>query len=285
MLLVLGKSGQLAQELAKLGITDCLFAGRDTIDLSKPDLVKTAILDLAPSGVINAAAYTAVDQAEIDQDAAFDMNAHAVCAAAAACKELNVPFVHVSTDYVFAGNAGAPYDEEAIISPINTYGASKAAGEQYILETGGNFAILRTSWLYSEFGNNFVKTMIRLANSRDSVDVVSDQFGSPTYAADLAQACLFLQSKLKDDSSASGIYHFSNQGTISWADFAAEVFRLNELATGKYTALNRINSDAFPVLAKRPAWSALDTSKIESLGLPIQNWKTRLAACFALLLA
>lgn len=284
MLLVLGKSGQLAQELAKLNLPDCVFAGRDEIDQLRPAGVEAAIKALAPRAVINAAAYTAVDRAEAEREAAFDINARSVEAAAKACATLKIPFVHVSTDYVFAGDGKSPYLEDEAIAPLNAYGASKAAGEQAIGDVGGEFSIIRTSWVYSEFGNNFVKTMRRLANERESVGVVADQIGSPTYAADLAQACLFMLSTLKSDPSSRGIYHFSNKGAISWADFAEEVFRLNELETGKRTGLNRITSDAFPTPAKRPAWSVMNNAKIEAKGLVLHDWKPRLAACFANLL-
>ena len=283
MLLVLGKSGQLAQELAQRGIENVMFAGREAIDLAQPVLVEDAILKLAPSAVINAAAYTAVDRAETERDLAFAVNAHSVQAAARACAALNIPFVHVSTDYVFAGTGDQPYPETAPLAPINAYGASKAHGEALVGKVGGKYAILRTSWVYSQFGANFVKTMRRLAGERDSVGVVADQLGRPTYGADLAHACLFLVDLLTKDERAAGIYHYANAGIISWADLAQEVFTLHQIKTGKQTHLNRITSDAFPTPAKRPAWSALDTSKIEGRGLVIPDWKTRLAVCFDLL--
>lgn len=281
MLLILGKSGQLAQELASKGLPDILFAGRDVIDQTQPHLVEQAILERAPSAVINAAAYTAVDRAETEQEAAFAVNAHSVAAAGKACAKLNIPFVHVSTDYVFAGSGTQAYAEDAPVAPINIYGASKAAGEAQLAAIGGSYGIIRTSWVYSRFGANFVKTMRRLANERDSVGVVDDQLGRPTYAADLADACLHMVALLKKDADKRGIYHYANQGVISWADLAQEVFRLNEIASGKATILNRITSDAFPTPAKRPSWSALDTTKIEASGLVIGDWKSRLAVCFA----
>lgn len=281
MLMVLGQSGQLAQELKAICPPDTVFVGRDKVDHLSPDAVARAILDFAPSAVINAAAYTAVDRAESEADAAHTINALSVSAAAKACEELKVPFVHVSTDYVFAGTGSQPYTEDAPIAPINAYGASKAAGEALVAEAGGQYAIIRTSWVYSEFGANFVKTMRRLAAERDSVSVVADQFGRPTYAQDLAEACLFMVDVLARDGSKSGIYHYANHGIITWADLAEEVFRLNELATGKATQLARITSDAFPTPAKRPNWSALSTDKIESLGLVIPDWKSRLALCFS----
>jgi dTDP-4-dehydrorhamnose reductase len=281
MLLVLGKSGQLAQELARLNIAGAMFAGRESIDQSRPETVEAAIREMAPTAVINAAAYTAVDKAETQQDEAFAINAHAAHAASRACAHLDIPFVHVSTDYVFAGTGNQPYKEDAVIAPLNAYGASKAQGEGLIHEVGGKHAIIRTSWVYSQFGANFVKTMRRLANERDSVSVVADQLGRPTYGADLAQACLFMVDSLKANPKATGVYHYANEGAISWADLAGEVFALNEAVTGKKTELVRISSQAFPTPAKRPSWSVFDTTKIEDMGLKIGNWKDRLAVCFA----
>lgn len=286
MMLVLGQSGQLARELAAMeALQGAVFADRTRIDMAQPSLVGQAILDLAPSAVINATAYTAVDRAETEEAAALAINALGVEAAARACAALDVPFVHVSTDYVFAGDGHTPYAETDPIAPANAYGRTKAEGEQRVLELGSRAAIIRTSWVYSRHGTNFVKTMLKLAGERDSVSVVDDQRGRPTHAADLAQACVFASTLLADGADAAGIYHYANEGVATWADLAEEVFHQHERLTGKPTALVRIGSDAYPTPAKRPAWSVLGTQRIEAAGLAIPPWRPRVAAVVSELIA
>ncbi len=279
MLLVLGKSGQLARALAERDLPNCVFAGRETIDLLQPDLVEAAILALKPSAIINAAAYTNVDSAENDGKRAFSVNAHSVKAIVSACWKLGVPLIHVSTDYVFSGDGAAPYCENDPIAPINLYGASKAEGEAYIEASNLPYAIIRTSWVYGEFGTNFVRKMLELARAGASPKVVDDQIGRPTYVADLADVCLFMMDALQRDSRLRGIYHFANKGAVSWADVADEIFRIYAEVTGTQVAMTRVTSDLYPTPAKRPKWSVLDTSKFENFGLKIEDWKPRLEVC------
>jgi dTDP-4-dehydrorhamnose reductase len=284
MLLVLGKSGQLAQTLARRNLPDSQYAGRDDIDLARPERVYDAILARKPSAIINAAAFTNVELAETEGEMSFRVNALSVAEVARACVKLGIPLVHVSTDYVFSGSANVPYREDDATGPINIYGASKLAGEEHILSSGANAAIIRTSWLYSEFGTNFVTKMLTLARQGTCPNVVDDQIGSPTYAADLADACIFVLAALSGRENAAGIYHFANDGAASWADLAAEVFDIHGHATGKQMRISRVKSDAYPQRAKRPMRSILDTTKIRTLGLEIRDWKKSLQVCVGNLL-
>src|SRR6056297_1191254 len=214
-LLVFGKTGQVATELARL-VPDAIFLGRDQADLTDPAACADAIRNHAPKAVINAAAYTAVDRVEEEEELAHQVNAIAPAAMAHACAELGIPFVHISTDYVFDGTGTEPHAASDPVAPQNAYGRSKLAGEQAIAQAGGTFAILRTSWVFSAHGANFLKTMLRLSESRDALNIVDDQIGGPTAAADIAAACLTIADKLQVDSTAAGIYHFSGAPDASW---------------------------------------------------------------------
>src|SRR5690606_38928433 len=204
---------------------------------------------------INCAAYTVVDKAESDKENAYLVNAEAVRYLAEACKTNNTILIHISTDFVFDGAKGTPYTETDLPNPINVYGASKLKGEQYVQEILEKYFIIRTSWVYSEHGNNFVKTMLRLANERDEISVVNDQIGSPTYAGDLAKCIIHI---IGVKSQEYGLYHFSNLGEISWYEFARNIFNFK----GLDIALKAIGSSAYPTEAKRPRYSVLNTSKI-----------------------
>jgi dTDP-4-dehydrorhamnose reductase len=222
-LLVFGANGQVAQEIGRIATRfgfSATLAGRDRVDLLSHD--GSALLDeLRPRAVINAAAYTAVDRAEQEPAAAYRLNGEVPGLLAQACKDRGLAFVHISTDYVFDGSKAGPYVETDARAPLGVYGASKAQGEEAIAAVGGDYAIVRTAWVYSAFGANFVKTMLRLATTRDEVGVVSDQHGCPTWAEDVAKATLLLSQRLiAGDPAAQGIFHAAGEGDASWADFA-----------------------------------------------------------------
>lgn len=281
MWIVVGQSGQLAQSLAaRSDMDEAQFMGRTQLDLANPEHAAALLRELQPSVVINAAAWTAVDQAEKDFDQARVLNAHAPAALARVCRELDIPFVHVSTDYVFSGEHGPAWKEDDPIAPVNAYGRSKAEGEAAVLSVGGRIAILRTSWVFSPFGNNFVKTMARLGKERDEVRVVSDQVGRPTYAPDLAEACVQMALLLQKSPEFAGIYHYANSGHVSWAVVAQATF--DELARQgmKSARVVPIPTSDYPTPARRPAWSTLDTTKIQALGIETPDWRGRIGSCF-----
>jgi dTDP-4-dehydrorhamnose reductase len=228
---------------------------------------------------INCAAYTAVDKAETEIETAFLINADAVGNLASVCKKHHTQFIHISTDYVFDGNSLTPINEAQTTHPLGVYGASKLKGEQLALENNDDCIIIRTSWVYSFFGNNFVKTMLRLMQQKDSINVVNDQIGKPTYARDLANA--IMQIILKQSFKKSSIYHFSNNATpISWYDFATAI----KAFTKSNCMVNAITTAQYPTAAKRPVYTALDTTKIENeFDLVIPNWKDSLQQCLSLL--
>jgi dTDP-4-dehydrorhamnose reductase len=233
-----------------------------------------------PAVVINCAAYTAVDKAETDRDAAFQINAVAVGKLAAYCKAIGALFITVSTDYVFDGNGTSPYLPSDTTDPINYYGASKAEGEKLAVTNNPESIIIRTSWVYSRFGYNFVKTMIRLMGERPSLNVVGDQIGAPTYAADLAVAIMHMVAQKAAGNVHSGIYHYSNSGAISWYDFAVAIGELIQ----SNCAVAKIGSEAFPTPAKRPHYSLMDCSSIiQDFGVDQPDWKESLAACIPLI--
>ncbi|WP_041527415.1 dTDP-4-dehydrorhamnose reductase [Paracoccus aminophilus] len=273
-ILVFGRTGQVARELALL-LPEETFLGRDQADLSDPAACAAAIRASGADAVINAAAYTAVDRAESEPDLAARVNGEAPGAMAAACAELGIPFVHISTDYVFDGSGTAPWRETDATGPLGVYGATKLAGERAIAAAGGQWAVLRTSWVFSAHGANFVKTMLRLGAERDELRVVADQHGGPTPARDIAAACLTLAVGMKGDPEKGGVYHFSGAADTSWAGFAREIMtqaglpcRVTEIATADY-----------PTPAQRPANSRLDCSAIaQDFGIYRPDWQAGLAA-------
>ena len=281
LVLVTGANGQLGKELRQLETKwpefEFLFLSREDLPIHHFELVRNFFKATHPSFLINCAAYTAVDKAEQEEELAFQINAEAVGVLAAICKEQDCKFVHVSTDYVFDGLANRPYREDDLTNPQGVYGASKLAGEKEAVLLNPDSVIIRTSWVYSSFGKNFVKTILRLLQEKPSVSVVDDQIGSPTYAADLAVAILEIIS-LK--SWKPGVYHFSNEGEISWCAFAKAIAAL----THSNTPIQAITTAEFPTPAKRPAWSVLDKSKIKAVyGIKIRPWKESLADCLELL--
>jgi len=271
-LLVFGHSGQVSTELRRLA-PEATFLGRDSADLSDPDACAAAIRAAAPAAVINAAAYTAVDRAEEEEPLALTINGAAPTAMAQACADLGIPFVHISTDYVFAGTGTARWAPIDPVSPQNAYGRTKLAGEDGVRAAGGPHAILRTSWVVSAHGNNFVKTMLRLSETRDALSIVNDQIGGPTPAAAIANACLAMAEQLQSDAGKSGTYHFSGAPDVSWASFAEAIFA----HAGRSVAITGIPTVDYPTPASRPLNSRLDCAETETVfGIPRPDWNAAL---------
>ena len=292
-ILVTGANGQLGMELQQLASSypafEFVFTTREQLPLDDLNAINHFISEHKPQYFINCAAYTAVDKAESEKDFAYRINAEAPAVMAAACKVYNIQFIHFSTDYVFKGNGTSPYKEDDKADPVNLYGASKLEGEKMVMKNDPAAIIIRTAWVYSEFGKNFVKTMMRLMAEKEQIGVVSDQYGTPTYAADLAEAIMKIISRFDHPThrhpersegvpltTHNGIFHFSNEGQISWYDFAVAIREL----TSSSCKVNPITTSEFPTPAKRPAYSVLDKSKIrDTFNIPIKDWKTRLAVC------
>ena len=274
MILVFGSTGQVATELRRLA-PEATFLGRDKADLTDPEACAAAIRAHDPSAVINAAAWTAVDKAEEEEATATVVNGTAPGAMARACADLGIPFVHISTDYVFEGGGTAPWAPTDPTGPLGAYGRSKLAGEQAIQAAGGTRAILRTSWVFSAHGNNFVKTMLRLSETRDALNVVGDQIGGPTPAGDIAKACLSIVEQLREDPAKTGLHHFSGAPDVSWANFARAIFDV----AGRTVAVTDIPSSAYPTPAVRPANSQMNCALLETVfGISRPDWRIALAA-------
>lgn len=272
-LLVFGRTGQVATELARIA-PGATFLGRDQADLSDPAACAAAIAAHAPEAVINAAAWTAVDKAEAEEAAAQVVNAEAPGAMAAECAAHGIPFLHVSTDYVFDGTGTRPRRPDDATGPLGAYGRTKLAGEQAVRAAGGVHAILRTSWVFSAHGANFVKTMLRLGETRDALTVVADQIGGPTPAAAIAAALLRMAAVLRDRPEATGTYHFAGAPDTNWAGFAREIFA----QAGRAVTVTDIPTSAYPTPARRPANSRLDCTTFErTFGLPRPDWRDGLA--------
>ena len=268
---MIGKTGQVAQELAKLPDTVCI--GRDEADLTVPEHCSSAIHAHVPRAVINAAAYTAVDKAEQEEALATLINADAPGVMARACASLDIPFVQISTDYVFAGDGTAPWRPDDPTGPLGAYGRSKLLGEQNVRAAGGVHAIMRTSWVVSAHGNNFVKTMLRLGAERNALNVVSDQIGGPTAARDIAAACHRMAEELVVSPEKTGTYHFAGAPDCSWADFARSIFDQANLDC----VVTDIPSSAYPTSATRPLNSRIDCSSIKTaFGIERPDWRDSL---------
>ena len=283
--LVTGANGQLGTELVRHAWPEgwrAVAMGRDALDLADPAAV-TAIVERGHDGrpwaaVVNAGAYTAVDRAESDQVAAWQANAVAPAAFGAACAAAGIPLVQVSTDYVFPGDRDGAWGVEDAVSPLGVYGASKLGGELAVRTSGARHAIVRTAWVVSAHGHNFVKTMLRVGTERDVLRVVDDQHGNPTAAADLAGALAAIAVRLADDPDApTGTFHFAGEGITSWAGFAREIFRQSALRGGPRAAVEAITTADYPTPARRPANSALDTGAIRAAyGIAPRPWRQAL---------
>lgn len=273
-LLVFGQTGQVARELILQGAAqhDVLALGRDQADLSDPEACAQIVRESDAEAVINAAAYTAVDRAEEEEELATRINGLAPGLMARAAAEKGVPFLHISTDYVFDGEGESARRADEKVAPINAYGRSKRAGELAVQEAGGQHLILRTSWVFSRHGANFVKTMLRLAEDRDALTIVSDQIGGPTAAADIASALLQIAPQLSAGKSG-GTYHYAGQPAVSWADFAREIFAIS----GKKVDVQDIPSASYPTPAARPKNSRLDCQTLETdFGIVPPDWRNSL---------
>jgi dTDP-4-dehydrorhamnose reductase len=282
VILITGAPGQLGREFQALRESypqyHFLFAGRNELQIADEDSVNiffsTNVIDVC----VNCAAYTAVDKAEQERELATSVNATAVGYLAKACKKYNSQFIHISTDYVFDGKATSPYKPDEKTNPVNFYGQTKLEGEINAFKKNENSIIIRTAWVYSSFGNNFVKTMMRLMKEKESIGVVNDQRGAPTFAGDLAAAIMQIIDK---NNFVAGIYHYSNFGNISWFDFAKEIAEQINTAC----IVNPISTAQFPTPAARPAYSVLDTEKISStFVLQINGWKESLRKCIKLMI-
>ncbi len=282
-ILVTGANGQLGNECRVLANAHpeyhFVFVDREDFSIADKSAVDTLFNSHQFDACINCAAYTAVDLAEKEKEAAYQTNAEAVGYLADACKQHNALFIHISTDYVFDGSNANGYDVDDATGPLNVYGESKLAGEILALEKNTDSIVIRTAWVYSSFGNNFVKTMMRLMKERESIGVVDDQIGSPTYAADLAKTIFTILSV--EQKIPGGIYHYSNEGVISWYDFALAINEIGGYASCK---VNPISSSSYPVPAKRPQYSILKKDKIKAaLGITIPHWRESLEKCMQLL--
>ena len=303
-IVVSGKNGQLGKEFQQLSTqfpgTEFIFRDKQSLDIADNSSVKAAFEKYTPSHFINCAAYTAVDKAETEQEVAYKTNAEAVGNIARYAYQFNTKLIHISTDYVFDGNAKNPYKETDATNPVNYYGYTKWLGEQLALQNNPNTIIVRSSWIYSSYGHNFVKTMLRLMKERKEISVVNDQFGSPTYAKDLAEAILSIvngelsmlnkEAQTPSDRAiwagsnvkhqTSNIYHYSNDGIISWYDFAVAIKEIE----GFDCIIHPIPTTSYPTPAKRPGFSGLDKTKInDAFGIQLKNWKDSLKQCLELL--
>ncbi|WP_316832378.1 dTDP-4-dehydrorhamnose reductase [Pedobacter aquatilis] len=278
-ILVIGAGGQLGQCLKTVaerkGITDIVFPAEKDANILDAALLNTLLEKEKPAFVINCAAYTAVDKAEDELDLSKAINETGAAYLATACKANQTTLIHISTDFVFEGNEVKLLTEDDVAKPINVYGVTKLDGESAVIANVDEHFILRTSWLYSEYANNFVKTMLKLGAERDELGIIADQVGTPTYAIDLANAIFEV---IDSGSEAYGIYHYSNEGVTSWFDFAKAVFDIS----GTEVKANPIPGAAYPTKAKRPAFSVMDKTKIKkTFNLTIPYWRDSLVECIA----
>ena len=276
--LVTGANGQLGSEMRRLGMAspnEYIFTDVAELDITDSAAVKEFVKENKVNIIVNCAAYTAVDRAEDDEATAELINATAVRSLAAAAKEVDATLFHVSTDYVFGAEGNTPRTEDMPTNPLGVYGRTKLRGEQAIAEVGAKAIIIRTAWLYSEYGNNFLKTMLRLTKEKETLSVVFDQVGTPTYAGDLAMTIFSI---IEGDyyNGNEGIYHFSNEGVCSWYDFAREI----ATAMGHTCQINPCHSSEFPSKVTRPPYSVLDKTKIKrTFGVDIPHWRESMIYC------
>jgi dTDP-4-dehydrorhamnose reductase len=278
-----GREGQLVRSLIERASGDAqvVALGRPELDLAgSADRIVDAIQAAQPDLVISAAAYTQVDRAESERELAFAVNAEGPRAMAVAARKCGVPLIHLSTDYVFDGAKASPYLEEDPAGPTSVYGASKLAGEQAVLAEHSDTAVIRTAWVYSPFGTNFVKTMLRLASDRDEVSVVADQRGNPTSALDIADGLLAVAKTLgsSEDSALRGIFHMTSPREATWAEFAEAIFQVSARAGGPTATIKHIRTSEYPTAAARPANSRLDSTKLARVyGVRLPDWRGSMA--------
>ncbi len=274
-ILVTGANGQLGSEIRKIGFSlldEVFYTDVAELDITNYTAVEKFIQLHEIDTIVNCAAYAAVDKAEQEPEKAMQINASAVANLAKVAAKEDCLLIHISTDYVFDGTADKPYTEKDKPCPASVYGKTKFAGEQEVLKSGCLYIIIRTAWLYSTFGNNFVKTILRLADEKPEINVVNDQIGSPTYAEDLARVIAAIMEN-DDRIEYKGIYHFSNEGICSWYDFASEIVRLS----GKTCRVNPVTTAEYSSRTPRPAWSVLDKTKIKhTFGVDVPDWKSSL---------
>lgn len=280
-ILITGANGQLGNEmrvvLSEYADIETIYTDVDTLDISDLAQLDKFVVDNEVTHIVNCAAYTAVDKAEDDEEAATKVNVVAVRNLGIVATKNGIKLLHVSTDYVFDGKSFIPYTEDMPVCPTNVYGKTKLAGEEVLFEECNNAIVIRTSWLYSSFGNNFVKTMLRLGRERDELNVVFDQVGTPTYAADLASTIVTI---ISNREWVSGIYHFSNEGICSWYDFTIMIHRLS----GIDCKVKPIESSAYPVRTPRPHYSVLNKTKIKkTFDIEIPYWVDSLQKCLNIL--
>jgi dTDP-4-dehydrorhamnose reductase len=290
-MVVTGQKGQVVRSLVERASASLRFEivalGRPDLDLLRTDEIAPVIESARPDIIISAAAYTAVDQAESDQEAATRINGTAVGRIAHAAARMDVPIIHLSTDYVFDGSKSAPYTENDPTAPISAYGRSKLAGESALANATDNYAILRTAWVYSPFGRNFLRTMLKLAQIRETIGVVDDQIGNPTSALDIANSIFLIAENLlsSDDAGLRGIFHMTGRGQASWADFASEIISQSARLGGPTAIVERVSSNAYPTPAARPANSRLDCSRLfEIHGVQLPDWRQSTAEIIARLM-
>lgn len=281
--LITGKNGQvgncLVSQLSNMTEINFLALGREELDITNAEQVSKIVNEYKPSIIINAAAYTAVDKAESEVELANAINNLGPKNLAKAAAQVNAAIIHISTDYVFAGNKDGLYTETDEVNPQGVYGQTKLAGEQSVAQECDAHIILRTAWVFSEFGNNFVKTMLRLAQTRDTLGVVGDQFGGPTYASDIAKAIVSIAQQLQQGSTKFGVYNYSGYPHVSWQEFASEIFEkaLAKNLIQSPITVNSILTADYPTPAKRPANSKLDCSKITTdFSIQPSDWKAAL---------
>ena len=283
-ILVTGSNGQLGSEIKVLAKSfptyNFLFTSREELAIQSREALQTFFEKNKIDYCINCAAYTAVDKAESEKEQAFLINADAVENLAIICSKYQTKLIHISTDYVYDGSVHVPLKEENAVGPVNVYGASKLKGEELALNNNPSVLIIRTSWVYSSFGNNFVKTMLRLFREKQEINVINDQIGSPTYAADLASVIMKFIEQIRQGETFSGIVNYSNAGVTTWYEFAKEIKSL----VNSDCKINPIPTSSYPTPAKRPLYSVLDTSKIKNLlQLEIPSWQASLKKCIGIL--
>jgi dTDP-4-dehydrorhamnose reductase len=289
-ILVTGKEGQVDTSLQALGEKlglEIIRIGLPEIDLSQPETLEAPVRAARPDVIISSAAYTAVDKAETEAELAQKINGDAPGALARLAAELDIPILHLSTDYVFDGDKDGAYSETDTPAPVSVYGKTKLSGEDQIRAATGNHVILRTAWVYSPYGNNFVKTMLRLGETRDELNVVADQYGCPTYAPEIARALLAVaqQVAIDRDPTLRGTFHLTGQGETNWAEFAEAIFEGAEARGRKLVRVNPIPASDYPTPAKRPANSRLNGDKLDdTYGLRLDPWQDSLDACLSQLI-